>query len=263
MAWHDSVMIAFDVETTGTDPETARIVSACAVQIAPPDPPTNPPQWLINPGVEIPAEAVDVHGITTKHARKHGQPPAKALEEITTQLADAMSVGLPLVGMNLSYDLTVLDRECRRHGLRTLEDRLGQIRPVIDILVIDKHVDRYRPGGRRLGDMCAAYGVTLDDAHDAAADAVAAAHVAWVIGERTQQSIPTLARIYQDRRSPNKLASNFSKLGALTLAELHDAQVKWRAEQVASLAKWRRERGEPLDDEDGSWPVRPYRGAGW
>lgn len=58
MAWHDSVMIAFDVETTGTDPETARIVSACAVQIAPPDPPTNPPQWLINPGVEIPAEPV-------------------------------------------------------------------------------------------------------------------------------------------------------------------------------------------------------------
>ncbi len=263
MVWHTTPMIAFDVETTGPDPETARIVTACVAHVTPPHQPGNIYQWLVDPGVEIPAEATSVHGVTTRHARKHGMPAPKAVEEITALLAANMSTGIPLVGMNAVYDLTVLDRECRRHGVPTLEDRTGQIRPVIDPLIIDKRVDRYRRGGRKLVDLCATYGVELPEggAHNATVDAVAAAYVAWAIGARTQLDRRELTRMYADRRYPGELAAGFHQLGALSLAELHQAQVTWRAEQVASLAEWRRDRGEPLGDTDGSWPVRPYPGG--
>ena len=52
--------------------------------------------------------------------------------------------------------------------------------PVYDPFVIDKTLDRYRKGKRTLGALCEEYGVRLDNAHEATADALAAARLAWV-----------------------------------------------------------------------------------
>ena len=54
--WHLGIMAAFDVESTGPDPESARIVTACIVHVdgsgqIPPQPQT----WVIDPGIPIPA----------------------------------------------------------------------------------------------------------------------------------------------------------------------------------------------------------------
>src|SRR5699024_4273484 len=78
---------------------------------------------------------------------------------------------------NAPYDLTLLDRECRRHGL----EPINAPGPVIDPLVIDKTVDRYRKGKRTLEVAAAHYQVALDDAHDAGADAIAAGRVALAL----------------------------------------------------------------------------------
>lgn len=63
--------------------------------------------------------------------------------------------------MNARYDLSLLDRECRRYAVESISELLGDApAPVIDPLVIDKHVDKYRKGKRALHALCAHYGVS-------------------------------------------------------------------------------------------------------
>ena len=54
---------------------------------------------------------------------------------------------------------------------------MDALRPVLDPRVLDKHIDPYRRGGRKLTDLCAHYKVALDGAHSADADAIAACRV--------------------------------------------------------------------------------------
>src|SRR5690606_385575 len=111
--------------------------------------------WLIDPGIEIPAAATAVHGISTEHARMHGRSPVAALEEVATEIAKAFSTGTPVVAFNACYDLTLLETELRRHELPTVAERVGgPLCPVIDPLVLDREHDRYRKGKRTLGQLC-------------------------------------------------------------------------------------------------------------
>lgn len=225
--WHTGPMVAYDCETTGTDPETDRIVSACVALIEPGQP-VEPMTWLLDPGIEIPEAAAAIHGITTERCRNEGQPAHIGVGEIADQLASFWALDLPIVGFNLVFDLTILDRELRRHGRPPLEPGF-----CVDAFVLDKHVS-YRRGSRKLVDQCAHYGVRIDGAHDAAADALAAARVAW----RIAQKYPTV----RDK----------------TLPELHAAQVEWAAEQAASFRDYLRKQGRTEDLPHGEWPMRAY-----
>lgn len=233
MHWHQGPMLAFDIETTGVDVESDRIVTAAAVTIHPGQT-TTTATWLADPGIEIPEAATAIHGISTAHVREHGQPAVEVVGLIADTLAGALMTDTPVVVMNGSYDLTLLDRECRRHGVSTLTDRLGgRVRPIVDIRILDKQLDRYRRGSRRLDALCRHYQVTQDGEHDSAADALAAARIAW----RICQLYPHIAE--------------------MDLAELHDAQVDWAADQAASLADYFRRQGNPEADKvDGAWPIR-------
>jgi DNA polymerase-3 subunit epsilon len=235
-AWHLGMLAAFDTETTGQNPEDARIVSAHIACIDGSG--KIPPElrdWLIDPGVEIPEDATKVHGITTEHAREHGEQPGPALNEISGEITRSGADGVPLVIYNAPYDLTVLDRETRRHNLNPFADGWDESRgSVIDPLVLDKALDPYRKGSRTLTAACAHYGVRLDGAHDAAADAIAAARVAWMI------------------------AARYPHITAMTMTELHAYQVRAKARQAASFQDYLRRHGS---DEviDGSWPYIPWR----
>ncbi|MGW4866231.1 hypothetical protein ACWEO6_33780, partial [Streptomyces sp. NPDC004291] len=61
--WTGHVLGGFDLETTGPEPESARIVSACLAYFAGGQ--LHKRTWLLDPGCEIPAGATEVHGITT------------------------------------------------------------------------------------------------------------------------------------------------------------------------------------------------------
>jgi DNA polymerase-3 subunit epsilon len=173
-AWHQNYLVCFDLETTGPDPTTARIVTADTLWLNPVDGTIAAHKsYLADPGVEIPAEATEVHGITTEYARTHGQPAAEVALLVLDDLEAAWTRGLPVVAFNACYDLTATDRELRRHHDRELKIT----GPVLDPLVIDRGVDRYRKGPRKLPDMCQFYGVTLINAHNSAADAEAAGRV--------------------------------------------------------------------------------------
>lgn len=292
MTWHLGPMLAYDCETTGVDVESDRIITAAVVMIEP----GSAPQirsTVINPGIEVPDSAAEVHGWTTERVQAEGKEPAGEVAWIVNALADAVTAGIPLVVANAPYDLTLLDREARRHNMPTLIDRLNgaPIAPVIDPMVIDKALDRYRPGKRKLVDLCAFYGARIDGAHDSTADALAAARVVYRLGQRAQQALSDpldVADVYGDRRYPDRIVRGFQEFGKLTLAELHTAQVGWYAEQAEGLAAyWLRQASEleyrarrAADDAERAtlaqdaadlreradgvttdWPIRPFGGA--
>ncbi len=194
--------------------------------------------WLVNPGIDIPPAASSVHGITTERARAEGSNAEQAIEGITTGLAGQVLQGVPVVAFNARFDLTVLDREARRYGLRPLLDRVGgpDGMLVVDPHVLDKHFDRYRPGKRTLGAVCGRYGVRLEQAHTANADALAAARLAYRMGA----TVPELRDV--------------------ELRVLHRRQVAWAAEQATSLQQYFRRRGHN-ERVEGAWPIVPAAGA--
>ncbi|MFE2726186.1 3'-5' exonuclease [Kitasatospora sp. NPDC059327] len=234
--WYTGPLASFDTETTGVNVETDRIVSAAlVVQLSPGAPPQST-SWLADPGVPIPDGARAIHGIGDERVRAHGRPAPTVVAEIARALAEQARAGRPVVVMNAPYDLTLLDRELRRHRATTLADALGPTGLlVLDPRVLDKHVDRYRKGRRTLTDLCAHYGVELTGAHDAAADATAALGLVRTIGTRYPAA-----------------------LGGLSAAELHLRQAVWHAAQARGLQNWFDRSGTP-ERVDLSWPLRPAR----
>lgn len=231
MNWHHGRLAAFDIESTGVSPEDDRIVTA-TVSVVGGDAPIDSVSWLADPGIEIPAGATNVHGITTEMARAEGRDPADVVDEITTMLEREITKGVPVVAFNARYDLTMLDREARRHEVEPLIERVPPASLlVVDPLIIDKQLDKFRKGKRTLGAVCENYGVTLNDAHAADADAIAAARVAWRMGEK------------------------FKELG-VPLDELHQLQVAWAAEQAASLESYFKSQGRD-ETVEGAWPIVP------
>ncbi|RLL66966.1 exonuclease domain-containing protein [Streptomyces sp. Z26] len=262
MSWHLGSLCAFDLETSGVDVEQDRIVTAAVIPIHRGTPPA-PRTWLANPGIDIPDEATDVHGISTEHARTHGRPAADVIEEITEALADQVGRGVPIIGHNIGgYDLTLLDRECRRHGLKTLTDRHpdGQIWPVIDTAVLDKVVLPFRrrvsekQGARQLITLAAVYGLRWDeaDAHGCEYDALQAARVAWRIGRLAHSP----REEWPDHIRAERTAL-FHQLAGLDLETLHHRQIAWAKSQAAGLEKHFR-KTDPAAVVDGSWPLRPW-----
>ncbi|GII98647.1 DNA polymerase-3 subunit epsilon [Sediminihabitans luteus] len=233
MGWTDGPLIGFDTETTGVDVTSDRIVTAALVHRDPAGG-TVARTWLLDPGVEIPAEAAAIHGITTEHARAHGRPPADALDEIAAELATAAARGVPVVAYNAAFDLTLLDAELVRHGLRTLPERLGHpVRPVVDPLVLDRALDRYRKGKRRLGDLCEHYGVQAgaEGLHTADVDVVA-----------TLDVLAAIVAVHDD-------------VTALDLAALHSFQIDAHETWARSFNAWREREGLPGPGASLEWPT--------
>jgi DNA polymerase III subunit epsilon len=241
-AWRNQPMCGVDFETTGVSVENDRIVTGCVATLQPAAAGpwnVNVRSWLVDPGIDIPEEATAVHGVTTAHAKEHGQPAPEAVDLIAGEVALSVRARLPLVGMNPVYDLTLLDRECRRHDLPTVEERVGApIAPVIDIYCIDKALDKYRPGKRKLTDLCELYGARIDGAHDSSFDALAAVRVAWRMALRAEQDAATLRGLYAARKFPDRLVKDWQAFGRMDLAALHAAQVRWFAEQAKDFAKY-------------------------
>lgn len=240
MSWHLGRLAGFDLETSGVDVEQDRIVAACVVQCGGGHP-TQSATWMADPGIEIPEGAAKVHGITTERARAEGRPAAEVVEQVVAALAEVVVAGTPVVAMNASFDLTILDREARRHGVQTLADIVGTDLRVVDPKVLDKQVSR-RKGRRTLSDLCEHYQVQLDGAHSADADAIAACRVAW------------------------RIATKHPKIGNAHPKVLHEWQVEWARTQAESLADYFRRTPGKESWADGvrtDWPLIPHqRGEG-
>jgi DNA polymerase-3 subunit epsilon len=245
--WHDGRLVAFDLESTGVNVEEARIVTA-AIASCGGGLETQTLTLLADPGVEIPEEASAVHGITTERARAEGKPAASVVSAIVSTLRAYTASGAPIVAFNARFDLTILDREARRHGIPPLD-----VRRVVDPLVLDKHLHRYRKGSRKLDAQALHYGAQLDTAHDAAADAIAAARVAWCIGKRGE-----VVRSVRNRTEAIEKAMLVKEWEAVRhdIDALHPAQMRWAAQQAESLEAYFRGQGKD-EHVERAWPVVP------
>jgi DNA polymerase III epsilon subunit-like protein len=228
--WYEGRLCGFDLETTSPDPCEARIVQACVVHVGA-GMGTAWHTWLVNPGIEIPAKAAAIHGITTERARAEGMDARSAVLLVAGALRAAVMDGEPIVAMNASYDLTVMDRELRRYALPLLDVPI-----VLDPFVLDRHVAPYRKGKRNLTALCAHYKAKIDCAHDAAADAIAATRIVW------------------------RIAKLYPEIAEMSLADLHAAQVRWYAEQAAHLEDYFR-KTDARAVVNREWPLRSVMGG--
>ena len=100
-------LVFFDLETTGTDPATDRIVEISTVRLEPGGDRTTRTR-RVNPERPIPPAATAIHGISDEHVRDEPtfRRIARGLLEL---LADA-----DLAGFNITrFDVPLLDREFR------------------------------------------------------------------------------------------------------------------------------------------------------
>lgn len=229
---HSGLLGVFDLETTGVDVENDRIVTAFIGTMDTSGNWVDKWEWLVNPGVPIPEGASNVHGITDEKAAS-GAYADEAVYAIMQRLDILDRAGIPVGGMNLSYDFTLLDREIRRH--LNMPNGLRPPRIVYDAYVIDKKLDPYRKGSRKLVNMAPVYDVPVEaNAHDAQADCLMAGRI--------------ILKMLQHKW-----------LITLRPEKIHERQIKNYADQQTSLKAYFDRTGKDYDEISTEWPMRSFK----
>lgn len=218
-------MAVFDTETTGIDVFGDRIVTAFLGLMAPDGTWIEWKSWIINPGVEIPQGAIDVHGITNEKAQAMGTDPEDTIFSILQAIDIYDRKGIPLAAYNAAFDFTILKSEAERYGWDFRAPRF-----ILDGYVIDKKLDPYRKGKRQLAVTAAHYGFNMTNAHDAQADCLAAGIVTY--------------RLLQHQWLFDK-----------ELSYIHNKTIEHAKDQAASLQAYFRKK-DPSAIVDGTWPIR-------
>lgn len=230
-SWPDGPIAGWDLETTSVDNEEARIVSAALVLDVPDENKRWVKTWLVDPGIEIPLEATAVHGITTEAVQRDGMNASTAIAEmeIAFRLIREEYGSIPLAIFNGAYDLTVLDRELGRH----LDSRLGDIGlPIIDPLVCDRKLDKYRKGRRTLAAISAAYGIAIKGAHTAEGDVLCTIQLARAVGRK------------------------YPAIGMRSVSDLRDWQKEAQRQWAEHYQEYRRSQGDTECVIPGDWPYK-------
>ncbi|MGC8481502.1 MAG: exonuclease domain-containing protein [Acidimicrobiales bacterium] len=224
-----NTFVAFDLETTGIDVRSDLPVSfgiervSGGVRLA-------QRYELVDPGIPIPPGASAVHGISDEVVRAHGRGLSESLEVIVAELMSASEKSWIIVGMNLSYDLSLVDYAARRVLGKGLVER-GFDAPVLDVLVLDREYVPRRFGKRTLDRLCEHYGVAPERLHNALSDARAS----FAILEVLLAQFPSITEL---------------PLGELT-TRLEDYQHRW----AHGFNEWRRREGLQ-EIEIYSWPIQ-------
>jgi DNA polymerase-3 subunit epsilon len=232
-SWLETIAV-FDTETTGLNLREDRIVTASIQRLS-----SNGvvldggKDWVINPGIPIPEIASKVHGYYDKDV-KDSPSSDIAIPEILETINACFAEGIPVLAYNAAYDFTILHYEAKRYGLHPVEFGV-----VIDPLVIDKTIDKYRKGKRTLAAAAERYNISLDNAHTAKDDAIAAGQVGLGMLRFFIAQTPKVVPFPSSAQ------------------ELHDQQSKWADEIEASYAKWRQTDVPDYKPLFG-WPVKDF-----
>jgi DNA polymerase-3 subunit epsilon len=178
-------LVFFDLETTGINISTDRIVEISILKVFP-DGKEERYTQRVNPVVEIPKEASDIHGITNEMVLH--EPKFK---EIATTIRDLIK-GADLAGFNSNrFDIPLLAEEMLRAELDfSMKNRLS-----IDIQTIfHKKEQRTLEAGYKF--YC---NKTLENAHSAEADTMA-----------TYEILKAQLDRYNDLENDTKTLSEFS-----------------------------------------------------
>lgn len=159
----DRPLVFFDLETTGLEVTSARIVEIALIKLFP-DGTVESFLTRVNPGIPIPTEAMQIHGINNFDVMDK-----PSFQEIAIDVHSIIKE-CDLAGYNLiSYDLPILVNELKRSGIEFSTENVG----AIDMLTIFKRKER-----RNLTSAYRFYcQKELDGAHSALKDTQAAFEV--------------------------------------------------------------------------------------
>ncbi len=105
-------LIFLDAETTGTEPQSDRIITLCIEKIAHQGAAAERKVWKFNPGVPIPPESTEVHKITDEMVKDWPR-----LADYAQEIHDFIA-GCDAAGFNTYFDLGILWHEFWRCGLK-------------------------------------------------------------------------------------------------------------------------------------------------
>jgi DNA polymerase-3 subunit epsilon len=210
--WWSHTLVVFDVETTGLD-ETDRVVELGLARFENGE---LVDEWgtLVYPDMEIPQEASEIHGITTVDVST-APPFVGALPGVMR-----ITRGAYPVAYNASFDRRMWVRELHRTALADI--KIPIFDPTIrwlDPLTWVRKIDGVW-GKNKLTVACERYGVSLQNAHRATDDAVAAGRLLYTLKER---------------------------LPSCTMTEMIRRQERLHQLQDEERAKWFKKKGIPYE----------------
>lgn len=176
----DQRVLFFDTETTGVDPEDARIVELGAAyfegRVF-----TEYRRMLVNPGVPIPEEASAIHRITDAHVAEKPRFSEVAPSFIAHLDGSALGGAPPLLGgyNARAYDAPLVNAEFERAGVHFAIDEARVLDPIIFVRYHLRHLRN-----RTLSAIAETMGVRLINAHSAVADAIATGEIFFKMIER-------------------------------------------------------------------------------
>ncbi len=177
--WMDLPLAVIDVETTGLDSETDRIIEIGIIRFENGEVVDSYGQ-LIDPKCEVPEEVVELTGIEPEDLE--GKPHFEDVaDEVLSQLQ-----GVGIVAYNLSFDKGFVAAELARCGLEWPAEA-----PTLDPLIFARQF--YKNLRRKnLGTIADKLDIPLEEAHRATHDAEVAGHVLFKFADRLPENLEDL-----------------------------------------------------------------------
>ena len=189
--------IVLDVETTGLDPASDRLlaIAAIAIQVGPG---FTKPAIVLGDSYEAVIKqdlASDRDNILIHHigvgAQESGSPANEALEQFRKWVGDA-----PLLAFHAPFDMGMINRAYHHHGLPPLKNDWIDIEPLAAVSGI-------HPKARALDDWLQLFGIECSVRHQAAADTLATCELLLCLWNSIRKEAKSLAEL-----------KNLSKAGA-------------------------------------------------
>ncbi|MBX3230371.1 MAG: 3'-5' exonuclease [Labilithrix sp.] len=191
--WQEIDVALLDVETTGRDASVDRVVEV-GIVVGRNGEVVARYNWLIHPGMPIPAEVTAIHGITDEMVKDKPR-----FEEIAAEIAAALKGCVPSA-YNALFDRAFMMSEFARAKADTIGVAALQ-RDVewVDPLVWARDI-QHDQKSRALGDVAERLGVKLEQAHRASDDAEAALRVMYALGRDPRVPRAYGALVQEQRR---------------------------------------------------------------
>ncbi len=191
--WSEYEIALIDVETTGTDASVDRVIEI-GIAVGKAGEVVARYNWLINPGMAIPLESQQVHGISDADVKD-----SPAFGQVAAEIAAALHGRIP-AAYNAGFDKSFVQTEFARLARPVVSPAPALTRAVewLDPLVWAREIQQDEKS-RALGDVAARLGITLEKAHRASEDAEAALRVFYALA--VDQRIPrTYGALVQEQR---------------------------------------------------------------
>lgn len=193
VGWHDIDIALLDVETTGRDASVDRVVEV-GIVVGRNGEVIARYNWLINPGIPIPAEVTAVHGITDEMVKDKPR-----FEEVAHEISAALKACVP-AAYNALFDKAFMQGEFARAktdgtGIPAMQRETEWVDPLVWAREV-QHEEK----SRALGDVAARLGVALENAHRASDDAEAALRVLYALGKDSRIPRAYGALVQEQRR---------------------------------------------------------------